>query len=313
MHKLPPITLEQMTVFVAVIEHGSFTAAARALRIPVSNASRKIAALEDVLDAQLIRRTTRALTPTDAGARFLRHCRDALSTIESAIGEIDGDSKDVRGRVRVSAPVELGMAILGPVAVDVLRAHPGVALEIALSERRIDLAHEGFDVAIRVGRLPDSGLRARKLTDVNMWLCASPGYLDTHGIPGRPGDLEKHVCVLSGPRDRAPVWTFTRGTRQIDVRPSGSLVVNSFHLARDAAVAGLGICALPTYAIGDEMRAGTLTRILAGWSLPAIPVHAVHAEERRPSPAVRAFLDALIERLVTHADQEQRARHPRQV
>jgi DNA-binding transcriptional LysR family regulator len=286
--------LTDIAIFVKVVELSSFTAAADALETSQPVVSKAVTRLEEKLGARLLNRTTRRLSLTEAGSELYRRSVHALEEIENAELEVARFQTEPRGTLRVSAPMSFSILHLGPVLQAFLDRYPGVSVEISLDDRQVDLVDEGFDVAIRIGRLQDSSLIARKITPTRQVLCAAPSYLAKRGVPEHPDDLLGHTCILysllSAPRE----WRFTGPDGELHVVPvNGTLQSNNGLVNRGAAVAGGGIVLLPTFYVGDQLRSGELKPILCKYRPQDIAMHAVYPERRNLLPKVRAFVDFL--------------------
>ena len=291
------IDMNEVLMFSRVVESGSFTAAAAALGVPKSTVSRKVSALEERLGARLIERTTRRLRLTEAGTLLYERARRialALDEAEAAVGELQDRPK---GTLRLTAPIDMGNAWLGPVLADFVRLYPEVRLDIELSNHVVDLLAEGFDVAIRAGKLVDSSLVARKLGTSRMALFASPDYVASHPAPTTPQQLVDHdVLLFRSPRFEA-TWTLTRKGEQVDVQLHSRLSANDFTMLRGLLRAGVGIGMLPDVTGALGVRSGALVRVLPGWCLGEGQVSAVYPSARHLSATLRAFLDHLRDRL----------------
>lgn len=292
--------LTDIAIFVKVVELSSFTAAAEALDSSQPVVSKAVTRLEEKLGARLLNRTTRRLSLTEAGAELYRRSARALVEIENAELEVARFQTEPRGTLRLAAPMSFSILHLGPFIHDFLQSHPGVSVELNMSDQQVDLIDAGYDLAIRIGQLTDSSLVARKITPCRQIMCASPEYLKKHGTPERPEDLLEHNCIvysfLSTPRE----WRLTDSSGETHVVPvNGTLHSNNGLVNRAAAVAGTGIVLLPTFYIGEEMKSGALIPILCDFKPPEIAVHAVYPERRNLMPKVRAFIDALVERFGT--------------
>lgn len=285
--------LNQMLLFAAVVREGSFTAAARALAQPKSTVSRRVAELEARLGIRLLHRSTRRLRLSDEGAVYYERCRRIAADAEEADRAVGTGEAAVRGAVRVSAPIAFGER-LAPIAQKFLAVHPAASLEIRLSDQRVDLIEEGFDVAIRFGPLVDSSLVARRIGATESWVCASPRYLAGRTPPRRPADLRGHDCVIHQPGPERVVWSFERGGRKVNVAVTGRYLVSSVALARAGALAGLGIASLPARFVEDGVRAGRLVRLLAEWTTRRGELHLLYHGGPYARPAVRALV-ALME------------------
>jgi DNA-binding transcriptional LysR family regulator len=285
--------LNAVAVFVKVVDEKSFRAAARALGATKSTVSRKVAELEDALGARLLERTTRTLRLTDAGAAYYRQVAPALGALQDAGRAVADMQAQPTGRLRVSAPLELGQFVLAPIFAELMRRHPAVTLEIELTDRHVDLVEEGFDLALRAGPLPDSSLVARRLgRPLTMRLYASADYLRRRGTPRRPEALVHHDCLVMSGHRTPTTWMF-RGKRKpvaVEVRPR--VAANSFKVLLDLCGAGHGIARAPDFPMGEH--AGLVT-VLDEHCLPPTQLHALYPSARNLSPKSRAFLDLLEE------------------
>ena len=285
--------LEAMRMLVAAVEAGSLSAASRRLGIPLPTLSRRIADLESQLKADLLVRSTRGLAPTEAGAAYLAAARRILDEVEEAERAAAGEWRTPRGELVVTAPVVFGRLHVLPMAAGFLAAYPEIDLRLVLSDRNLGLADEHVDVALRIGALPDSGLRAIHLGDVRRIAVASPGFLAGNGGPRSPSDLAGLPCVASEGLSPDRVWTFRdpRGGPAIAVPVRRRLSVNTVEAAVDAAVAGIGVARAFTYQCASALAAGTIVRVLRDFEPEPVPVHLVHAG-REPLPLkLRRFLD----------------------
>jgi DNA-binding transcriptional LysR family regulator len=298
----PPATDDPArAVFVAVVEAGSFAAAARRLGTTTSAVSKRIAAIETRLGARLVHRSSRHLAPTQAGLAFYERCRriaDDVAEAERAVRE--GAGAPV-GAVRVSAPLTFSQQHLVPLLPDFLAAHPRVDVVLVADDRYVDVIEEGVDLAIRTGALPDSGLVRRKLAFDRRVVCASPAYLAQHGAPRAPAELASHACMRHAGHTQhggAGRWTFEGPGGRASVPVRGRFQVNHTGMIRDAALAGLGVALLPLFAIGDDLRSGRLVALLEDWRVPPeVGIHALFPAGRSEPAAVRAFVEFLAARL----------------
>ena len=283
--------LNEVLVFAKVVQAGSFTAAARALGLPKSTVSRKVSQLEASLGARLLQRTTRTLSLTDAGRTYHSYASRIASELEEARQAVTSQEESPRGLLRMTAP--LGFAFLGAVVARFMTKYPDVRVELVCSDRLVDLVDEAFDLAIRAGRLADSSLIARSLCGVRSYLVASPVYLEKHGKPRTPADLERHDGLLFAPSTARGTWRLENKGKLADVAPRPRYVANDIDLLHDAAVAGLGIALLPTPGVSASLKTGKLKRVLPSWPSPETPVHAVYPSTRHLSMKVRAMIDHL--------------------
>ncbi|MDH4254324.1 MAG: LysR family transcriptional regulator [Gammaproteobacteria bacterium] len=286
----------ELESLVAVVEAGSFTAAAERLGIGKSVVSRRVAALEGRLGVQLLARTTRRLNLTDSGRSFYVHCARVLADLEeaeSAVAQLHGE---LRGRLKVALPLSFGRRHMPDPIAEFGRRHPQLAFDLDLNDRRIDLVEEGMDLAIRIGRLRDSTLIARKLFDARTVVCAAPGYLDAHGVPRTPDELSDHVCLVYSNLTDPYRWVCTGadGTRHsIDIRHR--MTISNGDFLCEAAARNLGIVLQPTFIAHEHVRQGLLVPILTDYAWPVTPAYAVYPPTRHLSYRVREFIDFLVE------------------
>lgn len=282
--------LGQMHLFVKVVEHGGFTAAARDLGVPKSTVSRQVARLEDRLGVRLLERTTRALRTTEVGQSYYERCARILAEVVEAESVVTQAQAEPRGRLRITAPLTFGYLFLGEVVAAFLKSHPLVRIDISLSDRRVDLIDEGYDLAIRVGQLDDSSLVGRRLGRSTALICASPAYLKEHGHPKNPIDLKDHRCLTY--EYGGTTWRFNGVTVPVD----GPLVSNNGDILRAAALNGLGIVITPKFIVAEDLRAGRLVSLLE----EHVPqggsgIWAIYPANRHLSAKVRAFVDFAVE------------------
>ncbi|TAJ72284.1 MAG: LysR family transcriptional regulator [Phenylobacterium sp.] len=281
--------LDELAVFLAVLETGSLAAAARRLRRSPAAVTRTLAALEARIGVRLVERTTRRLATTEAGRRLADEARAVLAAYDAAMAH-DEDGP-LRGFLRISAPLVFGRRHVAPVLAAFLDAHPQVTVELALNDRNLDLVDAGIDVALRIGALADSSLLARRVGEVRRVVAASPAYLASRGTPERPGDLAGHEIVYSSTQPGPTEWRFEgpRGPQTVRLRPR--LMVNAVEPVIEAAVQGRGVTRVLSYQLADELADGRLVRLLAGYEPAPIPVQLVTVSARLMPPRVRAFLD----------------------
>ncbi len=287
--------LSHLDTFVKVVQTGSFTRAAEQLHTQKAHVSRVVSQLEAELGVRLLERTTRSLSLTEIGREFFERAVGILGAADDARRAVQQAQGEPRGTLRLSCGVEFGMLAVNRWVRDYLLRHPDVNVDLEMTGRVVDIVHEGFDLAVRVGPLADSTLAARKLGELRYGLFAAPGYLRRHPPPRQPGDLAQHALIrFSGSRLRL-VWTFTRGADTQRVEPVARLNANNSFAVRDAAVDALGIAQLPLLLAQPEVDTGRLVPVLADWQLPSAPVHAVFASARYLTPKVRAFIDLAVE------------------
>ena len=288
--------LDDMRIFVATVDAHNFTAAAKRLALSKQFVSRRVMALEEALGVQLLIRNTRKLAVTELGQEFYERARRILGEVEDAEQAMSLRRAGPRGLLRVSAPMSFGMMHLSPLVASFLREHADVRFDMELSDRTVDVVGEGFDMAIRIGALPDSTLIAQKLVDVRMVVCCSPGYVRRRGAPVVPADLARHSCLLYG-HGGVVSWDFVVDGVSKGVEVSGPLRANNGELVRDAAVAGLGIVRLPDFIVAEAVGSGLLVTVLEEFLPSATTVYAVYPQHRQSSVSIRVFVEFLRESL----------------
>ncbi len=280
---------EGLIEFVTVAETGSFTAAARRLESSVANVSRQVSALENRLGIRLFYRTTRKVTITEAGQTYYQHCRPLLDGLDEAERAVSSLQSNPRGKLRLTAPVAWGEEYVVPRINDFVLAHPEIEVEVLLTNQQVDLVEKGFDLAIRLGRLEDSTLIARRLATRTQYVCASPDYLLRYGTPHTLSELHNHNCLL-GTLD---YWRFEEEGRERNVRVKGRLRCNSGRALLDAAEKGLGLVQLPDYYVRPGIRSGALVAVLERYRPGKEGVWALYPQNRYPSSKVKLLIDYL--------------------
>jgi DNA-binding transcriptional LysR family regulator len=288
---------QEMRVFAAVADAGSFVAAADALEISKAAVSRYVSELEQRLGVRLMHRTTRRLSLTQEGEVFLARSREILASIDDSEREISTHSESASGLLKLSAPVSFGMKHLAPLWSEFLQAHPGVSLDLQLADRVIDLVDEGFDVAVRIARLPDSSLISRKLASTQLVLCASPKYLKARGAPKHPSELAQHDILAYSLLSMGDQWQFTGPKGHVSVKVHPRMWTNNGDSCIAAAVRGAGIVMQPTFLIADELASGKLLRVLPKWHSIELGIYAVYPTRKFVLPKVRVLLEFLSARL----------------
>jgi DNA-binding transcriptional LysR family regulator len=290
--------LAGIRVFTQVVDSGSFAKAADRLGLSTSAASRQVADLETHLQTRLLNRTTRRVTLTESGRAFYGRAVELLADLEEAEREASSAAAVPRGTIRLTAAVTLGVRHLAPLIAGFLARHPGVAFDVSLSDRVVDLVEEGFDLGVRVGAAGTESLAARKLGETRLLVCASPGYLAAHGTPHVPEDLEGHNCFTYeyvSPREH---WRFRDPAgRERVVRVKGNLHSNNGELHAEAAAGGIGIALEPDMILMPYVRDGRLVPLLGEYLSPPLPIYAVYPSRKHLSAKVRVFIDFLVERL----------------
>jgi DNA-binding transcriptional LysR family regulator len=286
---------DAMNVFVRVVEAGSLSAAARAIPMSLTSVSRHLSALETQFGMQLLRRTTRHIALTNEGRLFFERAKSILAELDEVGALLSAGFSDPSGRLCIAAPALLGRTVVAPLLPCFLARHPAVSIELLLVDRAVNLVEEDIHLAIRVGRLPDSALVARKLGDVRMIVCAAPSYIERRGTPCSPDELRQHDCLVFSDRPGAVDWHFkSAGTRR-SARITGRLRANALDVLAAAAIDGAGIVRAPSWQVADDIEHGRLQRILQDYEPMHAPVNALFEHSRRTSPSVRAFLDYLVE------------------
>ncbi|QAT86511.1 LysR family transcriptional regulator [Corallococcus coralloides] len=298
--------LNELLVFARVVQAGSFTAAAKALRMPKSTVSRKVSELEERVGAQLLQRTTRTLHLTEVGRAYYAHCERIVAEAEAAELAVTRLQAGPHGLLRVTTP--LSVNFLAPLVARFMEQYPEVQLELLCTDRAVDLMEEGFDLAVRAGKLPDSSLMARRLGDIERVVVASPEYLEARGAPRVPSDLAKHDCLFFGKALEGNVWTLHAPGRAVEVKVAGRLAVNEPDMLHAVALAGSGIALLPGLNCMEDVGNGRLQRVLPDWSSTGAPVHAVYPPTRHHVPKVMAFVDFLREHWPANVGTSKRAK-----
>jgi DNA-binding transcriptional LysR family regulator len=289
--------LESMSMLVAVAEAGSLSAAGRKLNVPLTTVSRKISDLEAYLGSQLIQRSSRRITLTEAGAAYIDACRRILEQIGEAERAASGEYQAPRGELIITAPIVFGRLHMLPVICDFLKAYPDIAVRLIQSDRNVNLLDEHIDVALRIGRLPDSSMRAMRVGGVSRVVCGSPAYLAARGTPAAPEELTAHDCITSDVLTAATDWIFMRGEAEFTVAVRSRLFVSTSEASIDAAAAGLGLARVLSYQAAAALADGRLNRVLRPFEPAVLPVNLVHTGDRLVPLKLRAFLDFAAPRL----------------
>jgi DNA-binding transcriptional LysR family regulator len=285
---------ESMSVFVAVVAAGSFSAASRQLRMPLPTVSRKVAEIESHLDAKLLVRSTRKLVLTEAGQAYVADCKRILEAVTEAERGASGQYNAPQGELAITAPIVFGRLHVVPVLTEFLRAYARVDARLLLLDRPLNLIEDRLDLAVRVGPLPDSRLVASKIGQIRRVVCASPEYLKERGTPKTPHDLLKHECVTFAGLTDAGSWTF-RDNESVRVR--SRLTASTAEAAIDATVAGIGLTCTLSYQVADAVKAGRLIVLLRRFEPAPLPVSLLYVHESRITAKLRAFVDFAAPRL----------------
>jgi DNA-binding transcriptional LysR family regulator len=291
----------EIEAFLRSVDGGSFAAAAKVLRQTPSAVSRSVARLEARLGVRLLTRTTRSLAITPEGEKFRLHAQKLLLDLDELERSFSTDKVEPRGRLRVSASMPFGLHRLLPALPEFLERFPKVIVDLSLSDALVDLVSDRTDIAVRHGPLPDSALRARKLGSSRWLIVASPSYLQRHGIPRTPGDLDRHNCLNFNFRRSVEGWTFRVGSRVKQHQVAGNFLGNSGEALRIMAIGGAGITRLADFLVGDDVRAGRLVPLLEDYiKADSEDIHALYVGHARLAARVRVFMDFLAERVSLH-------------
>ena len=286
---------DAMQAFVTVADLKGFAPAARKLGLSASAVTRLVAALEEHVGARLLQRTTRSVTLTDVGVRFLERARRILADLEEAEGSAQAERTQPTGRLVVSAPFGFGRLHVSPLMTAYLKRYPEVTGELRLSDRMINLVKEGVDLAVRIGHLADSSLVARVVGDMRRMVVVSPDYLAQHGEPQRPGDIAAHQTVHFGAVSAVPDWRFIEDGREVRVTCTPRFVSNSSEAAIWHAEHGGGLTRVLAYQAADAIAAGRLRPVLTAFEPPPLPIHIIYPTSRLLSAKVRTFVDLALE------------------
>jgi len=288
--------LTTLDLFVRIVDAGSFAAGAEQLGLSRALASRAILDLETRLGTRLLNRTTRRLSLTEAGAAFYRRAQRITADVVEAEEEAAALHARPRGLLRVNAPMSFGVLHVAPAMAGYLERYPEVSVDLTLNDRVVDLLEDGTDLAIRIGRLADSSLIARRLAPCRILLCAAPSYLAAHGTPAHPSELIRHRCIAYAYGGDRGEWVLTGPEGEVRVRVSARLQINNGDAIQAAIREGYGIARQPDFIAASDLATGRMVQILPEWRLPEIGIHAVYPPARTLSAKVRSFVDFLAER-----------------
>lgn len=283
--------LTAMEVFVRIVETGSFSAVAREMGMTQPTVSKQLTALEKQLKTRLLNRSTRQLSLTEAGASYYESSKRIIDTVHEAEGNLGLLQTQLTGVLRVNSSIGLGQVYLGPLLLKFQEAHPGLSLDLSYSDRYVDLVEEGIDVAIRIGKLNDSTLAARRIGSSLRCVIATPEYLKRHGTPEVPQDLVNHNCLLYAYLSTGNEWTFNGRDGEIRVKVTGNFRSNNGEAIRQAVFANLGIAVSPDWLILRELEEGRLISLMPDYAPPPAEINAVYPSARHVSAKVRAFTE----------------------
>ena len=288
---------EEIKAFTQIVESGTITAAAKHLRLAKSAVSRRLSELEERLGVELFHRSTRKLILTDSGHALYQRCIQILDDITEAESSVRESHQEIRGQIRIAAPLSFGLMHLTPAIIDFQKQNPAITFDIDFNDREVDLIQEGFDVAIRIANLKDSSLIARKLAELSTVVCASPEYLSKHGEPKTPDELKQHDCITYSYLTRPGQWDFlNKEGKLFSVNVKNGSRANNGEFMRDAATAGLGIIRQPTFIAYEYIAAGKLVPILQDYTTTSVNAYAIYPPTRHLSQRVRQFIDFLAAR-----------------
>jgi DNA-binding transcriptional LysR family regulator len=289
--------LEAMRVFIEVAECQSFVAASRKLDLSAPAVTRSVAQLEKALGVRLFNRSTRHVRLTDSGARFFEDAKRILEDVEQAVATASGSYAEPKGVLSVTAPVLFGQIHIAPILTEYLQQNPSVSVRAVFYDRISNILDEGLDVAIRIGHLKDSSIYATPVGSVQRLVCAAPTYLQRHGIPNHPSELKDHEIIQASTVEPSSTWQFESSIGKESVKVSPRLHCSQNGAAITAAKQGFGITRVMSYQVGEELKNGSLKRILQNYESKPLPVSIVHLEGRQANAKIRAFIDLAIDRL----------------
>jgi DNA-binding transcriptional LysR family regulator len=288
--------LDAMNVLAKVVASGSFAEAARKLGVTRSAISKAITQLEQDLGVRLLDRTTRRVTPTEAGLAYYERCLAILAQIAETEAQVSRLHDEPKGVLKVNAPMSFGTLYLGAAIAGFMQRYGDLKVELTLTDRLIDPLEEGVDVTVRIGAMTDSSLIARQISTVQVLLVASPAYLAAHGAPETPAELTSHKCLHYGHSTTVPRWQLTEDGLPTMVPVTACLSSNNGDTLREAALEGIGIARLPSFLVGRDVAAGLLVPVLESWPAQDITIHALYAPNRFLAAKSRVFIDFLVER-----------------
>jgi DNA-binding transcriptional LysR family regulator len=284
---------QEMSTFVAVVDAGSFVRAADAQGMSKPAVSRHVGDLEARLGVRLLQRTTRRLSLTDEGQIFYDRCKNVLMTVDEAETEIASRSREASGILRINAPLDFGVRYLAPLWGRFRQRHPKLTIEITLSDRLVDLVEEGYDMAVRISVLPDSGLVSRRIATTRLVLCASPAYLATHGEPQTLADFARHDIIAYSQLSTGFEWFFDGPAGRVSVLTQPSISANNGETCRAAALNHQGIILQPSFLVGDDLKSGALVELMPQFRSKEVGVFTVYPSRRHVAPKVSRMVEFL--------------------
>ncbi|MFV0596445.1 LysR substrate-binding domain-containing protein [Shewanella sp.] len=286
-----------LPIFVTVVECGSFSAAGQKLGLSKSAISKRITQLEQHLGIQLLQRTTRSLSLTDAGARYFEYIRPAVQLTQEGLDAISELQQVPKGNLRISVPMVFGRLYIAPLIAEFLKRYPNIQLQMQMDDKTTDLIAGGFDLAIRIGELPDSSLIARKIAPCVSVICASPAYLAQHGLPIVPSELTQHNCLFYSYFQDGVEWSFLSPDGMQRIQPKGNYQVNNSDAIHLACLDGLGIANLPRFIVESDLQAGRLQTLLTDYPLPEHGIYAVYPQRKYLPTKVTVLIEFLRDKL----------------
>jgi len=286
-----------LPIFVSVVECGSFSAAGQKLGLSKSAISKRITQLEQHLGIQLLQRTTRSLSLTDAGARYFEYIRPAVQLTQEGLDAISELQQTPKGNLRISVPMVFGRLYIAPLIAEFLKRYPDIQLQMQMDDKTTDLIAGGFDLAIRIGELPDSSIIARKIAPCLSVICASPAYLAQHGLPMVPSELTQHNCLFYSYFQDGVEWSFHSPDGMQRIQPKGNYQVNNSDAIHLACLDGLGIANLPRFIVESDLQAGHLQTILTDFPLPEHGIYAVYPQRKYLPTKVTVLIEFLRDKL----------------
>jgi len=298
--------LQAMEVFVRVVDTGAFTRAAEVLHMPKATVTTLVQNLEVHLRVKLLNRTTRRVSVTTDGAAYYERCIRILADVEETESALGRTKSSPRGRLRVDVPVTFGRRVLVPALPDFFARYPDIRLEVGCSDRPVDLIEEGVDCVVRGGVQPDSTLVARRVGMVEFVTCATPAYLERHGVPKHPHDLIRHRCInyFSSKTGRNMDWDFSKDGERIELQPDGFVALNDGEAYHEAGLAGLGIMQAATFMVKDALGGGKLKCVLSDWQIEPLPVWIMYPQNRHLSAKVRVFVEWIADLFTAESAQQ---------
>jgi DNA-binding transcriptional LysR family regulator len=286
-----------MQVYCRVVARNGFSRAARDLRMSPAMVTRHVSDLEQSLGVRLLNRSTRKVSPTEAGIDYYRECLNLLDALEEIESSLAAGERRPEGLLRVSCPLDFGVIRMAPMLAGYLERHPGMRLDVDFNDRKVNLVEEGFDLAVRIGDLDDSSLVARRLASIDMVCCAAPAYLERYGEPRLPEDLARHRCLTYSYAAAGNDWCFEGDGSRYVVRVHGPLHASNGRAVVQVATAGCGVVLKPLFMVERELADGRLVRLLEGFRVPSVAIYAVYPHRSFLPVRVRSFIDFLAQRL----------------